>query len=437
MRLDPCVTVMKASKSLLQMSEGLRDLKASTGDAQISKNMPSRAGRGRLRYRPEAHPSWGVALRRPLCAVLHFSPSQLHRFGMTTEDNAPVLLCSDCFVDEGLRIDAFKHGVEHDGSCPKCEGTAGRKLTKDHIEALAWRFFVSGTTVRCKYGAAPVIQFNEHHHGKSDISPSPWLKGDIKLIEDAVGVGFFHYGPRLWMVGEVEPLKALQDPEARSRIIERVLKEYPEKTLAKDLAFYRLRLSPQDPADPSEYDSPPMTLAGGGRLDSVGFPVMYGSQDLDICIHECRATAEDDIFLATLKLEREMRILDLTYVLKEEVTEFESLDMAIHILFLARAHSYDISRAIALAAKRAGFDGVVYPSFFSLLRTGGRPFETAYGLSLRRFHPQAEQYGRAFTIENFALFGRPIESGSVRVHCINRLVLTQIGYRGHFGPVTY
>ncbi|OYY31993.1 MAG: hypothetical protein B7X65_23160, partial [Polaromonas sp. 39-63-25] len=53
------------------------------------------------------------------------------------------------------------------------------------------------------------------------------------------------------------------------------------------------------------------------------------------------------------------------------------------------------------------------------------------------FHPQAEEYGRAFTIENFALFGRPIESGSVRVHCINRLVLTQIGYRGHFGPVTY
>ena len=356
---------------------------------------------------------------------------------MTTEDNTPPLLCSDCFVDEGLRIDAFKHGVEHDGRCPKCDSSAGRKLTKVLVEALASRFFVSGTTVRCDYGAAPVIQFNKHHYGKSDISPSPWLKGDIRLIEDAVGVGFFHYGPRLWMVGEVEPLKALQDPEKRLKIIDRVIKEYPKKVLAKDLAFYRLRLSPRHPAVLSEYDSPPTALAGNGRLDSVGFPVMYGSQDLDICIHECRATAEDDIFLATLKLERKMRLLDLSCVLNEEVTEFESLDMAIHMLFLARAHSYDISRAIALAAKRAGFDGVIYPSFFSLLRTGGRPFETAYGLSLRRFHPQAEEYGRAFTIENLALFGRPIESGSVRVHCINRLVLTQIGYRGHFGPVTY
>jgi len=296
---------------------------------------------------------------------------------------------------------------------------------------------VSGTTIRCEYGAAPVIQFNEQHYGKSDISPSPWLEGDVKRIEDAAGIGFFHYGPRLWMVGEVEPLKALQDPKTRSRIIERIIKEYPEKTLAQDSAFYRLRLSPEHPADPKQYDSPPVALAGKGRLDSVGFPVMYGSQDLDICIHECRATAEDDIFVATLKAERQMRLLNLTHVLKEDVTEFESLDLAVHMLFLARAHSYEISRAIALAAAAAGFDGLIYPSFFSLVRTGGHPFETAYGLSVRRHHPTAEEYGRAFTIENFALFGRPIESGLARVHCINRLVLTQIGYRGHFGPVAY
>lgn len=356
---------------------------------------------------------------------------------MANENNAPALLCSECFVDEGLRIDAFKHGVENDRGCQKCGSTVGRKLSKEQIASLAWRFFVSGTTIRREYGAAPMIQLNEQHYGRSDISPSPWLKEDVRLIEEAIGVGFFHYGPRFWMIGEVEPLKALQDPTTRSKIIERVLTEYPEKTLVKDSAFYRLRLSPEDSADPSEYDSAPTSLAGRGRLDSVGFSVMYGSQDLDICIHECRATAEDDIFFATLKLERDMRLLDLTHVLKEDVTEFESLDMAIHMLFLARPHSYEISRAIALAAKAAGFDGLVYPSFFSLIRTGGHPFETAYGLSLRRFHPQATEYGSAFTIENLALFGHPIQNGSVRVHCINRLVLTQIGYRGHFGPVTY
>ena len=103
----------------------------------------------------------------------------------TKDDTSTVLLCSDCFVDEGLRTDAYKQGLDKDGECPKCRSPNGRKLTKDHIEALAWRFFVSGTTVRSNYGGAPIIQFNEHHYGKGDISPSPWLKEDIKLIEDA------------------------------------------------------------------------------------------------------------------------------------------------------------------------------------------------------------------------------------------------------------
>lgn len=353
------------------------------------------------------------------------------------DDRTTVLLCSDCFADEGLRIDAFKRGLEEDGDCPNCKSPNGRKLTKEHVEALAWRFFVSGTTIRGDYGGVPHIQFNEGHFGKRDISPSPWLKGDIKIIEQAAKIGFFRYEPRLWMVGEVEPLKDLIDPAKRSRVISRILKEYPERTLAKDSAFYRIRVAPREPAAPGEYDSPPIEMAGKGRLDSVGFPVLYGSQDIDICIHECRATAEDEIFVATLKPERDMRLLDLTHVLKEKATEFESLDMAIHMLFLARPHSYEISRAIALSAKDAGFDGLIYPSFFSLIRTGGRPFETAYGLSLRRFHPQADEYSQTFTIPNFALFGRPLENRSVRVHCINRLVLTQIGYRGHFGPVAY
>lgn len=348
-----------------------------------------------------------------------------------------IVLCSHCFADEGLRLDAIKLGLANSDECPQCKSTEGNKLSASHIDVLAGRFFVRGTTVRLEYGAAPVIQFNEHHYGKSTISPSPWLENDIKLIEDSAKIGFFHYGPRLWMVGEVEPLKALQDPVTRHQIIKRVLAEYPERLIPSDTKFYRLRVSPKQPDDPSEFDSPPIHLAGQGRLDSVGSPVMYGSQDLDICIHECRASADDDIYVATLRTQKELRLLDLTHVPEENVTEFESLDMAIHMLFLAKSHSYEISRAISLAAKAEGFDGVIYPSYFSLIRTGGHPFETVYGLSVRRFAPHREHYVQEFTIQNFALFGRPLESGLVRVACINRLILTQIGYAGHFGPVTY
>lgn len=350
--------------------------------------------------------------------------------------NSPIL-CSNCFVDEGLQLDAIKIGFESSEECPQCRNANGKKLAIEHIEMLAGRFFVRGTTVRGDYGAAPVIQCNSHHYGKSTISLSQWLKADIKLIEETLKIGFFHYGPRLWMIGEIEPLKALQDVTTRPQIIQRLLTEYPERIVDADTKFYRLRISPASPDNPYEYDSPPIDFSGRGRLDSTGFPVMYGSQDLDICIHECRASADDDIFVATLRTQKKLRLLDLVHVLAEDVTEFESLDMTIHMLFLARSHSYEISRMIAVAAREAGFDGVIYPSYFSLIRTGGYPFETVYGLSVRRFSPQRDQYVQAYTIQNFALFGHPLKEGTVRVDCINRLILTQIGYLGHFGPVSY
>jgi RES domain len=127
---------------------------------------------------------------------------------------------------------------------------------------------------------------------------------------------------------------------------------------------------------------------------------MYGSQDLQVCIHECRIAAEDDIFVATLAPASDLRLLDLTESLHEEVaTEFESLDMAVHMLFLAGKHSYEISREIAFACHAAGYDGIIYPSYFSLLRTGGMPFETTFGISHRRVKQLADRE-RSKTIPN-------------------------------------
>ncbi len=101
---------------------------------------------------------------------------------------------------------------------------------------------------------------------------------------------------------------------------------------------------------------------------------MYASPDLDVCIHECRVRAEDDIYVATLSAKSELRLLDLTEILlEEEVTEFESLDIAVHMLFLANEHAYPIAREIAKVVHKAGFDGIIYPSYFSLLRTGAMP----------------------------------------------------------------
>jgi hypothetical protein len=343
------------------------------------------------------------------------------------------LLCSNCFQDQGLRLDAKRLGVADSSVCTNCGSTTGSKLSADLIVSLAHRFFVWGTLQRFDYGAAPVVQFN--HYQSTSIRTSRWVEKDIRLLEKTLGIGFFYYGPRLWMIGEVEPLKALQEPSSRGSIINRIVTEYPSTYLRVEEFFYRVRKDPKMPEDIGEYDSPPLGLAGAGRLDAPDFPVMYGSQDLQVCVHECRVTAEDELYVATLSPTCELKLLDLSVVLNEQgVTEFTSLDMAVHMLFLAYEHSYNIARDIVRVARSAGYDGVLYPSYFSLLCTGGIPFETTYGISHRRF-PSAHEHEQSKIIPNLALFGRPIEEIKVQVRCINKLILSHVQYGFHFGPV--
>lgn len=351
---------------------------------------------------------------------------------MDKPSDSPVV-CSNCFSDTGLRLDAERIGQNLAGSCPSCSADGYKKLPLAGVGALAHRYFVWGSMWRAKYGAAPLIQFNEHRTTSIDIKP--WLASDVALIERLLGVGFFHYGPRLWMLGEIEPLKALQRPRARQSTVERILTEYPARTLTPAETFYRLRVNPSSPELPSQYDSPPPEHAGKGRLDSKCRPMLYGSPDLEVCIHECRVSVEDDVFVATLSPTRELRLLDLSVLLKEKegVTEFESLDLAVHMLFLAGRHSYGLTRIIADAARSTGFDGVVYPSYFSLLRLGQMPFPTTYGISHRRIE-QLQEHEQSKTLPNLGLFGRPVESGSVSVKCIDRLVIERVGYEYHFGP---
>lgn len=344
------------------------------------------------------------------------------------------LACSDCFRDRGLRLEALRVGEELETSCPVCGSPTGKKLDAPRLEHIAHSFFVRGTIQRTAYGAAPRVQYNSRR--ETEIATPPWLTADLQLIGAKLGVGFFYYGPRLWMIGGVEPLEALQQPDSRSAIISRILAEYPTYTLGTGESVYRLRINPTHPADNAEYDSPPPGVGGGGRLDGPDLPILYASPDLQVCVHECRASAEDEMFVATLEPSKPLALLDLTEVLLEEdVTEFESLDLAVHMLFLAGPHSYDITRQIALAAREAGYDGLLYPSYFSLLRTGAIPLETSYGISHRRVTRLAE-YEKAKLVPNIGIFGRPVEEGRLIVRCLNRVAIRRAEYDLSFGPVS-
>ncbi len=346
---------------------------------------------------------------------------------------AKAMLCSDCFHNIGLQLDAAKLGCPTSDPCPHCASKTGAKLNRHAIENLAHRFFVVGSLHKTEYGGAPIIEFNSHR--SNEIESGKFHSEDADLISAKIGIGFFYYGPPLWRIGYVEPLEELQDPNRRELAIRRVLAEYPKQELAPDFFFYRLRKGAAKPDEPSEYDSPPRDFCGGGRLDSKDLPVLYGSADLEVCVHECRVTAEDTVHVASLAPTRALRMLDLTAVLKEDATSFESLDMAVHMMFLAGSHSYMISRAIAVAARAVGFDGIIFPSYFSLLRTGAPFIETAYGLSSRVFSGAAERES-AKVIPNVAIFGRPIADGRVAVSCINRIYIRRVDYDLGFGPAS-
>jgi hypothetical protein len=239
--------------------------------------------------------------------------------------------CASCFNDHGLRLDAADIGFEHALACPNCGAAGTKKLNPHYLKTLAWRFFVRGSVTRSKYGSAQFLQFNDRRG--TDYEAPQWLRRDVALISEKAKIGIFDYGPPLWMFGEVEPLKALEDIKTRQPIIDRILKEYPKQTLPKGEVIYRLRRNPKDPMNPTEYDAAPDKHLGTGRLDSRLLPVLYCSKDTEGCVHECRVTVEDELYLATLMPTRDLKLFDLTERLCEKDSSFESLDMAIHMLF--------------------------------------------------------------------------------------------------------
>jgi len=352
-----------------------------------------------------------------------------------SDNDDKVLLCSNCFKDEGLKINSISIGIENNEVCPNCKSIDGYKLTKKTILRLCYIFFVRGTIKRCEYGGFPLIQFNNHHFNNSDVNVSQWLKDDIELIENSVQVGFFYYGPRFWMFGENEPLKALQIEAEREKIIEKILASYPTRELLETEYFYRIRVNPTLPYEFSEYDSAPDAFLGKNRFDDIDFPILYGSPDLELCLHECRVSAEDNLYVAKLVPTRPLKLLDITTLIKENKTEFESLDIAIHFLFLAGKHSYSICRSIAKKIQEKGYDGLIYPSHFSYLRTGAIPFETIYGLSIRVIQ-DLQDYAQSQSVPNLILFGRPIKTNIINVDCINKIVINRISYDVTFGPVS-
>ncbi len=340
------------------------------------------------------------------------------------------ICCVNCFQDAGFVYNAEFFGKPTDGVCPKCGAAGKTKLTKEQLIKAANLFFVRGSKQNADFGSAYVLQMNDKNSGGKFKQP---LANDVSTLRDLTNQRVFYFGPPTWMVGATNPMEKLQHPETRPSIISKIVNNYPEQKLAVGESFYRIRRNPNKPEVSDEYDAPPLAVhkknEKEGRLCRPGKPVLYGSQDLELCIHEARGSIEDSLYVATLTCTRELKMIDLTATLLEDVDIFEAIDIAVLFTFRAGKNAYEITKSIADAVELAGYDGIIYPSYFSGARSGYEAIETGYEVVTR-----TTEKPREYKSSNLALFGRPMEIGDVKLACINTVSLTCISYGAILGP---
>lgn len=321
------------------------------------------------------------------------------------------ILCSECFKDYGLKKMAERIGTKGNARCPNCGSGTGVALDNDDLDVLCNSYFVNGSYNSVEYGGSPVLIMMDGDNS-SDYKVHRSLEHDIRLILKKKNMTPTAYGPAMWRVGITEWMERLTSKNWKKR--DSAVKELIDRCSVKNLdivsQFYRIRTKLEDAIDERDFDAPPSQKYKGGRFNVREGVVFYASFDVETCIHECRVSMEDMLYVATLEPCRTLCLLDLCDVNESETeyTPFEDLPLAVKQIFGAGEHSYGITRTISKFAKMQGFDGIVYPSYFNSVRN--EPFV------------------------NIALYGQVIKNKIVRVKSIDRIRLDQVEYKFDYGP---
>ena len=143
------------------------------------------------------------------------------------------ILCSFCFKDSGLALEASKIGRASPSKCPHCKARGGAKLNPEEVEQLMRIFFIYGSYLKTEFGGATLLKF-----GDGEVRFPHWLEEDVRLLEDQTGSSFRYNGPRTYLIGEVYPLDELKSEETRERAAESVVKRFPRRSIGKGETFY-------------------------------------------------------------------------------------------------------------------------------------------------------------------------------------------------------
>jgi hypothetical protein len=236
---------------------------------------------------------------------------------------------------------------------------------------------------------------------------------DWTLIKSHIKGGLFFYGPPLWRVGVTEHYE--EPNTVTDAVLDKIIEKLSIKAIPQGFKTFRIRknIHSKSVMSPTQYDIPPPHIVREfGRFDDANVQILYTSQSIPVCLHECRVAVTDDIFVATFEAATELRVADLTADYDQgQVSPFEDLRNFFNGIFLTRHNStYDIARKISLLIKNKLYvDGFIADSYFTTVSQ--EPVSQNYC-----FYPDA--------------LGRH----KLKLHSLNRLHLQTVSYSYSFGP---
>lgn len=324
------------------------------------------------------------------------------------------IACLACFRNEGFRKVIAAHVAPVEGVCPRCSSTESL-ISREGLVKAIHTFFVAGSYVA--ETMAPLYQMNDcnPHPARFDAT----LDGDAQLATMLTGHVIFNYAPALWRFGEGELKSAFDEGESiRAHAALEFVAAAPRVELPCGTRLFRVRKNPEVDetiTTPAAFDPPPDHLRRSpGRWDDGSDAVLHASDDIELCLHECRVVIADQIIVATLSTARPLKLLDLTAEFADSgATPFEDPNIFARFLSLSRDEQWlSHARAVARAARELGLEGLRYRSYYA----------------------QAKHQSSAL---NVALFGRLLETGDLTIESVNRIRLTDARYDFSFGPVPY
>jgi RES domain len=322
-----------------------------------------------------------------------------------------VLCCSDCFRNEGLRLEATSLGVRVASICPNCGLASGRKLNRNHLLKLISRFFVQATVPHGIGGYAPILQYNPDRQS-DDVQFDSETASDWALVKRLVGGSLFHYGPPLWRIGFTDHY---EEPNVISDdTIDKIVKMLSIKTLPKGFKTFRIRknVDARSAMNLDQFGVPPTHIERDyGRFDDGNLQILYTSPSIPVCLHECRVLITDDISVATFSAVSELKVADLTADYDQEAkSPFEDLRYFFNGVFLTRDESiYGIARRISAAIKKIhSVDGFITNSFFTTV-------------------------SQEPVSQNYCFYPETVKQ-KLSLNSLNRLHLETVSYTYAFGP---